>query len=242
MTSRLRSFLGFNHTTTNIPHPTPFPQHSVILTWCHKRLWTETSCYTVFQFSTTNCRKQTVVLGFGLTPICLWNIWLIATQPIHTWQACGVSPVCHMTWFIKCSFRVKDFLHMSHLWGVSPVCLRTWFTMCSLRVNVLAQYWQRYGVSPVWQRVWLSRCSLRAKDLPHTVHPYGLSVACRFMCRSRLAAFANTWKHTAHVYMLPPRWHLPCRLSSAAHVNAFPHTWKYNVRTCLALKSSEKVD
>jgi len=82
------------------------------------------------------------VLGFD-SNLFIKDIWLSSKQSIHTWQACGVSPVCHMTWFIKCSFRVKDFLHISHRWGVSPVCLRTWFTMCSLRVNVLAQYWQR---------------------------------------------------------------------------------------------------
>lgn len=33
-------------------------------------------------------------------------------QIVQQW---GVSPVCHITWFIKCSLRVNDFLHISHL-------------------------------------------------------------------------------------------------------------------------------
>ena len=60
----------------------------------------------------------------------------------QNWQWWGVSPVCHITWFIKCSLRVNDFLNILHRSGVSPVCSRTWFTMCSLQVKVLVQNWQ----------------------------------------------------------------------------------------------------
>lgn len=120
------------------------------------------------------------------------------SERVCVYYLCGVSPVCHMMWLVKCSLRVKALPHTSQRNGVSLAWLRTWFDRCSLRVNFLPQSEHACGVSPVCHITWFTKCSLRVNAFLQISQRFGVSPATA--TRVSLSSLRDHASAASHTY------------------------------------------